>query len=183
MIDIDFSEKLKVPIKFQAQSQHWNEKTVIVHSGIMKQNGAKSYHAYLSDDTIQDQSFVNNVLQKMLSECDISQSSNLIVESDNCLSTLPGRTAPLSINVPNIFYGLSQIANQLNVNVSHIFSIAGHGKGEVDHVGGLAKVTIRPEVAAEKTFSNANEMVHFLSEKYAEENHQSIFFNKSYNQI
>ena len=62
MIDIDFSEKLKVPIKFQAQSQHWNERTVIVHSGIMKQNGAKSYHAYLSDDTIQDQSFVNNVL-------------------------------------------------------------------------------------------------------------------------
>ena len=54
---------------------------LIVHSGIMKQNGIKYYHAYLSDNTIQDQSFVNNVLQKILSECDISQSSNLIVKS------------------------------------------------------------------------------------------------------
>ena len=54
---------------------------LIVHSGIMKQNGIKCYHAYLSDNTIQDQSFVNNVLQKFLSECDISQSSNLIVKS------------------------------------------------------------------------------------------------------
>ena len=157
MIDIDFSEKLKVPLKFKAQSQNWNEKTdKTVHSGIMKQNGTKSYHAYLSD-IIQDQSFISNVLQRMLSECDISKSINLIV-SDNCTS---------QYNCAEHFYGLSQIANQFNVNVICIFGIAGHGNGEVEHVGGLVKVAIRQEVAAEKTFSNANEMVHCLSEMYA----------------
>lgn len=163
MIDIDFSEKLKVPITCQAQSEHWNEKTVIIHSWIIKQNGTKSYHAYLSDDTIQDKSFVNNVLQKMLSECDIFQISNLIVKSDNCFS---------QYKCAKKFYGLSQIANQFNVNVIHIFVIAGHGKGQVDQVGGLAKDTIRREVAAEKNFSNANDMVHCLSENMLKVNHQ-----------
>ena len=74
------------------------------------------------------------------------------------------------------FYGLSQIANQFNVNVIHIFSIAGHGKGEVDHVGGLIKVTIRQEVAAEKTFSNTNETIHCLSEKYVKIESPIYFF-------
>lgn len=62
------------------------KKIEIAPSKIMKQNGTKNYLAYLSDNTVQKQSFVNNVLQKMLSECDISQSRNLIVEIDNCTS-------------------------------------------------------------------------------------------------
>ena len=62
------------------------KKIEIAPSKIMKQNGTKNYFAYLSDNTVQKQSFVNNVLQKMLSECDISQSRNLIVEIDNCTS-------------------------------------------------------------------------------------------------
>ena len=41
-IDVDFSEKLKVPAKNQAQSQHWNEKAVIVHSGILKEDAEKA---------------------------------------------------------------------------------------------------------------------------------------------
>ena len=64
MIDTDLSEKLQFPTKFQAQSQHWNEKTVIVHSGIMKQNSVRSYHAILLDDTFQDQAFVTVFYEK-----------------------------------------------------------------------------------------------------------------------
>ena len=36
MIDIDFSEKLKVINKFQAQSVPWNKTSITVHSGILK---------------------------------------------------------------------------------------------------------------------------------------------------
>ena len=46
-IDIDFSKKSKIPIKFQAQSQHWNKRAVIIHSGILHIQGVKSYHAYI----------------------------------------------------------------------------------------------------------------------------------------
>ena len=110
----------------------------------------------------------------MLSECDIFLISNFIVKSDNCFS---------QYKCAKKFYGLSQIANQFNVNVIHIFVIAGHGKGEVDQVGGLAKDTIRREVAAKKNFSNANDIVHCLSENMLKVNHQFIFLSKFYNQI
>ena len=32
----------------------WTGVEIIVHSGILKYNGEKSYHSYLSDDLIQD---------------------------------------------------------------------------------------------------------------------------------
>ena len=86
MIDIDFSEKLKVISKQEAQSQHWNQKGIIVHSGIMQEGGVKSYHAHLSDDRFQDQVFVNHVLDKMLEESSLKEGDKLIIESDNCTS-------------------------------------------------------------------------------------------------
>ena len=49
-----------------------------------------------------------------------------------------------------------------------IYSVAGHGKGEVDHVGGLAKVAIRREVAAGQQLSNAEGMINCLEGKFGE---------------
>ena len=45
-------------------------------------------------------------------------------------------------------------------------SFAGHGKGEVGHVGGVAKICIHREIAAGNFFSCANEMVEFLNNKF-----------------
>ena len=61
-VDIDFSEKFKVPLKHEPQSLHWSNPQVIVHSGILKVSGEKEYHAYLSDDIIQDHVFASQVL-------------------------------------------------------------------------------------------------------------------------
>lgn len=169
LIDIDFSEKLKVPIKFQAQSQHWNERTVIVHSGIMHDQGVKSYHAYLSDDKYQDQAFVNNVLEKMLQECHLEKSNTVVIESDNCSS---------QYKCSEHFHSLLNLATTNNVVVIRIFGIAGHGKGEVDHVGGLAKVTIRREVAAEKTFTDSADMIECLKEKFGDKESPLYFFKE-----
>lgn len=47
-----------------------------------------------------------------------------------------------------------------------IFGIAGHGKREVDHVGGLAKVTIRREISYGNLFDDADDMVTFLRAKF-----------------
>ena len=65
-IDVDFSEKLTVPLKYEPQSMHWSHSQVIVHSGILKESGDKWYHPYLSDDMVQDHNFVGLALDKML---------------------------------------------------------------------------------------------------------------------
>lgn len=47
-----------------------------------------------------------------------------------------------------------------------IFGVPGHGKGEVDHVGGIVKVAIRRSVAAGESYVCSAEMVEFLVEKF-----------------
>lgn len=66
-IDIDFSENLKVPVKYEPQSMHWSHLQITVHSGLMKIGDEKTYHPYLSHDQQHDQMFVQCVLEKMLS--------------------------------------------------------------------------------------------------------------------
>ena len=54
-IDLDFSENLKVSVKYEPQSLHWSHEQITVHSGILKVDGVKSYHPYLSHDRNHDQ--------------------------------------------------------------------------------------------------------------------------------
>ena len=47
---------------------------------------------------------------------------------------------------------MQTLANKFQVNVIHIFSITEHGKGEVDHAGGLATTTLQRAIAAGEFF-------------------------------
>ena len=47
-----------------------------------------------------------------------------------------------------------------------MYGVAGYGKSEVDHAGGLAKVAVRKQVTAGALFMSAGEMVEFLTEKF-----------------
>ena len=49
---------------------------------------------------------------------------------------------------------MQTLANKFKVNVICIFSIAEYGKGEVDHVGGLAKTTLWRAIAAGAFFND-----------------------------
>ena len=40
-LDIDFSENLTVPVKFEPQSLHWSHEQITVHSDILKVSGEK----------------------------------------------------------------------------------------------------------------------------------------------
>ena len=82
-IDIDFSENLSVPVKYEPQSMHWHQQQVTVHSGILFDNGNKSYHPYLSSDNKHDQKFVKIVMDEMIS-CISGTPECFIIESDNC---------------------------------------------------------------------------------------------------
>ena len=48
---------------------------------------------------------------------------------------------------------MQKLANQYNVNIVRVYGIAEHGKGEVDHVGGLAKTAVRKEVSNGEFFA------------------------------
>jgi len=66
LVDIDFSENLSIPVKYEPQSMHWSYQQITVHSGLMKYQGEKTYHPYLSADRKHDQHFVHCVLEEML---------------------------------------------------------------------------------------------------------------------
>ena len=90
-------------------------------------------------------------------ECNFDTVNTLIIESDNCAS---------QYKCAQHFSTLANISTENNINIICVFGIAGHGKSEVDHVGGLAKVAIRRETAATKTFSNSSDMIDCLIEKF-----------------
>lgn len=154
-LDIDFSENLTIPVKYEPQSLHWSHEQVTIHSGIVKTSQSKEYHPYISNDRKHDQQFVHICLQKMLENVTLTPQSYIAIESDNCSSQYKSCAH---------FYLIQQLSNDLNVNIIRIYGIAGHGKGEVDHVGGLAKTAVRKEVARGEFFQNAEELVDFLQE-------------------
>ena len=58
-----------------------------------------------------------------------------------------------------------------------IWSVAGHVRGEVDQVGRIAKVTIRQDVAKGLSFSNSDDMVSHLINRYREYEDPRYIFN------
>ena len=132
-IDINFAENLTVQVKYEPQSLHWSHEQVTVHSEIMKVKGKKTYHPYFSDSLKHDQVFVKKVLEEMLPDNEIPQESTIVIESDNCTSQYKSAQH---------FHDLQEISTKYNRMLVRVFGIAGHGKGEIDHFGGLAKVAI-----------------------------------------
>ena len=49
-----------------------------------------------------------------------------------------------------------------------VFGISEHGKGEVDHVGSIAKDTTRKEIGGGHILQRSSEMVGFLQQKFAD---------------
>ena len=95
----------------------------------------------------------------MLSTCAIPERDNfcIVIESDNC---------SLQCKSAEHFHDLQSIADSMNKKIIRIYGIAGHGKEEVDHVGGIAKIAIRREIANGALLAHAEEMVAFLEKKF-----------------
>ena len=97
---------------------------------------------YLSDDLIQDHVFVNLTLDEMLDEMldDVNHSESVIIINSNNYAAQYKCAAH--------FEKMQQIADKYNTKVIRCYGIPGHGKGKVDRVSGLIKVTICWEVGA-----------------------------------
>ena len=148
---------MKVTVKQEPQSLHWSHEQKTVHSGISKQNGRKVYTIHISNDRIHDQAFVRHVVEEMLEDLEITPGMTIIVKSDNCAKQYKSAEN---------FYDMQDLANKYEVNILRAFGIVVHGKAEVDHVGGLAKISIRRQIAAGGFLQTATEMADFLREKF-----------------
>ena len=158
-IDVDFSENLTIGLQKEPQSLHWLRKQVTVHSAIVKANDKKMYHPFVSDTQTHDQVFVRAALEEMLSVTDISQHEMLMIESDNCTGQYKSTQH---------FHDLQEICNSIEKPLVRLYAVEGHGKGEVDHVGGVAKVAVRREVSSGTVFDNSKEIVTFLRDKFSD---------------
>ena len=69
---IEFSENLTVPVNKEIPSLHWSREQKTIHSGISKFRGEKQYHPYNSVDLKHDQVFVDNVIENVLNEVEVS---------------------------------------------------------------------------------------------------------------
>ena len=156
-VDIDFSENLTVAVKFEPQPLHWCHQQVTVHSGILKYNGKKNYIAHFSGDRKYDQLFVDNAVKNIIGNADLTSTSAILIQSDNCSSQYKSARH---------FSHLQKLANSQQKEVLCLWSIAGHGKGEVDYVGGVAKIAIKHAISNDFFFENSSDMVQYLSDKF-----------------
>ena len=80
-----------------------------------------------------------------------------VILSDNCSSQYKSALS---------FHILQNLASKYNIKIIRVYGCAGHGKNEVDHVGGLSKVCIRTHVSQQNYILNADDCVRFLKGKF-----------------
>ena len=68
------------------------------------------------------------------------------------------------------------VATEYNCRIIRVWSIAGHGKGEVDHVGGLGKVAIRRAIAGGEQLECADDMIDYLEEEFGDRECPRFYF-------
>ena len=99
--DIDFSENLTVPFKYEPQSLYCYHQQAPMHSQISKTNDNKNDHAHFSDDHLQ------------------------------------------------------MLTNEKERQVLRVWSVAGHGKGEVGYISGMTKISIKIAVSNDCFFDKS----------------------------
>ena len=144
-VDTDFSENLTIGVKWEPQSHHWCKLQVTVHSALVKYYQEKCDHPYVSDSRLHDQSFVRLSFEEIMDHTDAPETAPIVRESDNCTN---------QVKSAEHFRDCQQLSNMLMRTIIRLWGIAGHGKGEVDHVGGIAKVAARRAISGKVCFNS-----------------------------
>ena len=92
-----------------------------------------------------------------------------VIESDNCSSQYKSAQH---------FDDIQFLSNQYGMIVIRLFSVAGHGKGEVDHVGGLAKCAILCYVGTGGQVFKAGDCKEFLLNKFGKKTNPIFFIEE-----
>ena len=157
-LSVDLSENLKVPVKKEPQGMHWSHIQVTVHSAVLKTSQGKQYHPYLSEDRKHDQQLTKVAIKKVIRHIN-DNPEVLLLESDNCKDYKSLES----------FKETQDTCNDINIPIIHVYGVPEHGKSEVDHVGGIAKTTLRRAIAGGTVFDPDNlvpDMIEYLRAKF-----------------
>ena len=105
----------------------------------------------------------------MIQSVDPSPDTTIIIESDICTGQYKSAEH---------FYHMQQLSDQYMKQIIGIYDVACHRKGEVDHIGGVAKLAICQEIACSTYFSNAEEVMTFLTENFWNKDFPKYVINK-----
>ena len=121
-MDIDFTENLTVPLKYETQSLHWVQESKSKFIQVLSKPTVQSYHPYFSDTKVHDHIFIKIAMDEMLSEVNNMNSLDaVVIESDNCTAQYKSGKH---------FNNLQKLSNRLDKNIICLYRIVGHGKGK-----------------------------------------------------
>ena len=104
---------------------------------------------------------------KEIIECVSTIPQLSIIESDNCSAQYKSTEH---------FYNIQSLAGHFNIPIIQVF--VGHKKGEVDHVGSLAKCGIRRYVGTGGKIFNATDYTNFFQDKFKEKSNPSFIIKE-----
>ena len=83
--------------------------------------------------------------------------TEILSNTDNCTSQYKSAQN---------FFELQCLADQYECTIIHIYDVAGHGKNEVDAVGGVAKIAIGNAVARGQSILDDNDFTVYLNDNF-----------------
>ena len=89
----------------------------------------------------------------------ITTDTTIVIESDNCSSQYKSAAH---------FQGTKDLSNKYKSTIICVYSIAEHGKGKVNHVGGTVKTAIQTEIAGGEVLLDCDLMVSFPKSKFSD---------------
>ena len=133
--------------KHEVQSAHFPGKQFTLHCAIAEPFDTR-YHYHLSDDTIHDGIFVNQVLRDLVLKYDIHD-EDLWIQSDNASCQYKNKR-PFGL--------LQRLANEFNLRIFRTYGAAGHGKGVIDAMSSVGvKNVLRKDIITHDVFFNTSE--------------------------
>ena len=96
---------------------------------------------------------------EILDKIEVIAGDTIIMSSDNCTAQYKSSQH---------FNDLKTIANVYKINIIRIYGIPGHGKNEIDAVGGTQKIALWRGVAEGKFILSASSCVDYLNAKFGD---------------
>jgi len=138
MIRIDWSEALDLPQTRQEKGDYYHTRSVNINTAVLYEGDGITAIGTFSDAKSKKAAATWASLRKMLYETDFSDTETLFIVSDSPTS-----------QYRNVFnaYLENQFALEKKIQVCHVFTEAGHGKGPMDGVGAVLKKTAHRVIA------------------------------------
>lgn len=165
LIVIDYSENLSIPVQREPQSMYWIRKAVSIMNGI-SETPEKVYHGHLSESRVHDQVYTKESLSRIIRS--IPGYEQYVIRSDNA-----GH-----FKCAQCFYDLQALSNEYSITIVRVYGTSGHGKGEIDSVGGHLKNAIRKKISTGSYILNTDDCLAALADKFEEYQNPSYCFEK-----